>query len=228
MHRRRTVRNSTILVHKFRLAMAVFKIDMRKCEINNFNECRVTMWLWRTVPIVQLLIGTFGNIFNVLILSRQRMRKYSTTVYLIFLAVTDLTILWTLPFPKMLQYGFQVNVKSKYELICRSLPWLNYSIGGYSVWLLVPFTFEGIILIRWPVYARTTLSHRKSFVVASALFIMTTTLTSHLLFGFQIQLIPINGTNDTSLESVCNFASTSFMDFYNSTWTWTISLLLTM
>lgn len=186
----------------------------------------MTLWLWRTVPCVQLLIGTFGNIMNVVILSRRRIRKYSTTVYLICLAVADLTILWTMTFPKMLQYGFDIYVRAENEVLCRVLPWLSYSAGSYSVLLLAAVTIERLILTRWPVYARSNLNRRKSFTAALSILVFTSALSAHLPFGYQIQISQLNISNETTRVPICSYVSEEYRVFYKTAWAWTIFFFL--
>lgn len=199
---------------------------MENCDVKQFIACQVSLWLWRTVPNIQLVFGTVGNILNVIILSRQKFRVHSTTVYLICLSFADLMTLWTFPFIRMLRHGFSIDPRNQSDIFCKLIPWLNYSAAGYSVWLLVALTVERMLLTRCPVYARSKLSCRKSLVVAMVLMTITFVLPVYLLFGFKIQSIPVTKSNGTVFQSVCHFTSNSFRNFYKTIRAWIALLAL--
>jgi len=67
---------------------------MSRCETSDMVDCQWTRTLWATVRLGILIVGTVGNIFTILVLSRRRIRAYTTTVYLICLACGDSTFLW--------------------------------------------------------------------------------------------------------------------------------------
>lgn len=73
--------------------------EMEVCDVKIFTECRISSWLWKTIPTAQIVFGTFGNVLNAIILSRNKLRKISTSLYLLCLSAADLAILWTLTLP---------------------------------------------------------------------------------------------------------------------------------
>ena len=74
----------------------VEKLQSIKFEYGTSNgyTSQAALWIWKIVPVTLLTIGTVGNILNIIVLSRRQMRKYSTTIYLLFLAVSDMFMLW--------------------------------------------------------------------------------------------------------------------------------------
>ena len=70
----------------------VDELSSIKCEYGTINgyTYQAALWVWKIVPVTLLTIGTVGNILNIIVLSRKQMRKYSTTIYLLFLAVSDM------------------------------------------------------------------------------------------------------------------------------------------
>lgn len=200
--------------------------EMENCDTELYTECRVSIWLWRTIPVIQIVLGTIGNILNVIILMRKRMKRISTSVYLVCLSVTDLTTLWTLILPKMLNEGFGKNIRADSEILCQSLHWINHATGGYSVWLLVILTVERAVLTRCPIFARSKLSPRRSFVVAMVLLGITTLLSAHYIFGFKVQMVAAPNTNGTVYRPVCTFSSHGFTIFYKTIWAFTVLFVL--
>jgi Kef-type K+ transport system membrane component KefB len=59
-----------------------------------------------------LLFGTFTNILSLLVLSRKRMRKHSTYVYLAILSVIDLLALWLGITRDFLAHGFNIHIRA--------------------------------------------------------------------------------------------------------------------
>lgn len=199
---------------------------MDRCDGNEFPECRWRQWLWATVAFVQIIFGTVGNILNIIILCRQRMRKYSTTVYLLCLAVTDVVTLFTAALPGMLQIVFRLYLWGMSEVFCKTIDWISHSAAGYSVWLLVLMTVERVLLTRSPVIARSRLNRCTASVVSLIFLIFSVSLPAHYMFGYTIKEITIKRDNVSLSIAKCEPASEEFAVFYKTTWPLIILLIL--
>lgn len=176
-------------------------------------ECQSYVWLWRIVPIIYLVIGTVGNILNLFILSRNGMKRFLSTVYLVFLATSDMMTLWTVTFPNMLKNGFGIDIWVQADVICKLLKWLKHSSAGTSAWLLVLFSIKRILLIK-----SLNVNRKASFIAATMVVLTSMAFSSHYLFGFKISKVNLRSGNFSYVNSQCSYASEHFETFYKTKW----------
>lgn len=185
-------------------------------KYNDFPECHWHLWLWRTIPIVQLVFGSLGNIMNIIILSRKRLQQFSTTVYLIFLAFADFCALWTSIFPGFASHGFGKDLRASSQFMCKMTDWIGFTSAGFSIWLLVLLTMERMILTRCPVSSRLKLTRRTAFITAIVCLLILTGLFAHIPFGFEIKLLPTDNSNKTVNQRQCAPVNTKYEEFHNT------------
>ena len=193
---------------------------MSKCEPLVMLDCQWTRTLWATVPVGLLIIGTFGNILTILVLSRRRMRAFTTTVYLICLACGDNTLLWLGMGPRILFQGFDKDVKSESQFVCNITTWLPVTAAGFSIWTIVLMTLERVLLTRWPMSAKAKLTRRNTMIAASVVLGGCVALTSHIPFVAKVDIVTANGTNETGVETIrrCIYAYGKSENFYKRVW----------
>lgn len=192
---------------------------MSRCEPEELAECYWTRAVWSTIPLALLATGSFGNILNIIVLSRPNMRKNSTSVYLLCLAGSDLLMLWTGMVPRMLLQAYKLDIRSESSFLCKIVNWLNVTAGGYSAWVLVLMTLERVFATKLPVLARVKLSRTKSVTVSLTVLIFCVLLTSHVLFSYNLVMVRSFDQygNVTEARLQCKPA-TAFISFYNVIW----------
>ena len=180
----------------------------------------VTLWLWKTYPIVLLCFGSIGNVMTIAVLLRQNLRSCASTMYLLALAVTDLMVLY---FGLLRQYLIKTNKRDiRNDMGCGFHMWLVYTSIGYSSWILVALTMERVISIKFPVFVRNRTSSRKSaMIVLLILFAVIASLNSHLIFNWTV--VKYSGiavsTNSSAYVELCT-PSTDTSDYYEDIWPW--------
>ena len=92
-----------------------------------------------------LLFGTFTNILSLLVLSRKRMRKHSTYVYLAILSVIDLLALWLGITRDFLAHGFNIHIKALW--LCKLHSFFFYYSLDMSSWILVAVSVDRFVAI---------------------------------------------------------------------------------
>lgn len=194
------------------------------CDPNYFIECRIAYWLWRTLPIIVLTVGTFGNIINIIILSAKTLRKYSTSVFLLLLAVSDLIVLWLSLLPETVFSITRFRLDDEWEGFCRLRLWLAYTSGGFSVWMLVLLTIERILLTRAPLYSTGKLTPRNALICSAIVLLIVASLNTHTIYGFRIYNI-VKGGNYMRNASIgdddelpCHFVSSEYRHFFEENW----------
>lgn len=203
---------------------------MSQCAPPKLKECYWTRIIWSSVPVGLLITGTVGNIINIVVLSRRSMRKFSTSVYLLCLACSDLTFLWTGMGPRMLLHGYDLDIKAKSAFVCKVVTWLQASAAGYSIWILVLLTLERVFLTKSPVLARVILSRTKTLIAALTTLVLCLLLTLHGLFGYDsVTFIAFDrGSNTSYSKSMCTVANTDFASFYKRTWPLIVLVVLSI
>ena len=112
------------------------------CGSDNFLQCRIAFCLRKLCPIILLILETVGYSLNIVVLTRHRMRKYSTTMILLLWAVSDCMFLWTVVGRYALLIYRNIEIRELSMFNCIMQNWITYASGGFSFWLLVLMTPE--------------------------------------------------------------------------------------
>ncbi|KAH3747053.1 hypothetical protein DPMN_181474 [Dreissena polymorpha] len=169
---------------------------MYDCRPFHFRDCYIDYWLWATVPGILLLVGMVGNTLNIIILSRKRIRKFSTSVYLMFLAVSDLLFMLSSCLPETVNETTGKRLENTSYFMCKTNHWIVHTSAGFSVWLLVLLTIERVLLTKWPYVAKARLSSRNALKASLVMAVMCALFPAHYFFGFELRL-DINNFNQT-------------------------------
>lgn len=191
-----------------------------KCEPVDLLACQWTGKIWATVPIGLLVTGTFGNVLNVVVLSRRRLRKSSTSVYLLCLSCGDLTFLWLGMGPRMLLQGYDTDIKIASRFLCKFISWAPVTAATYSIWILVLLTCERLFLTLWPVAARAWMSVKTARIIVVVFLLVIVTLTSHFLYAADIfdTVKRDENTNVTEIVPLCTYRPDVSLTFYKKIW----------
>lgn len=187
------------------------------CGPGFYFECKVAYWLWRIFPVTLIIIGTFGNSLNIVVLSRKQMRNFSTNIYVLFLAITELAVLWIYVVPETIFSitGYQIDYMS--PVSCRIRMWLSLTVGAFSPWILVLLTLERTLLTRFPVFSRNKLTPRNAVIASALCFVIIALVNGHVIFGFRFIDIPAVN-NSTVFHPQCSFSSLEYGNFFVNSW----------
>lgn len=203
---------------------------MTNCLPADLPECRWNKALWSSVPVALLVIGTFGNILNIAVLSRKKMRRSSISVYLLCLSGADLSFLWWGMVPRMIQQGYHRDIKSESEFLCKMISWAPATSAAYSIWILALMTLERVLLTCWPLAARAKLTRKTSLIAVTTTFFLICLLTIHVPFSAEIKTVMNRGDDGAVLgtEKVCTYASTAGAMFYLQHWPFIVLTVLNL
>lgn len=210
----------------------VFFFYVGNCAPFYYSECRIAYWLWRTVPFVLLVIGTIGNILNICVLSRQPLRRFSTGVFFLTLAISEITFLWSGLLPDTIYSITAFRFEDQSEIFCRTRWWWALTSASFSVWVLVLLTLERTLLTKAPVFSRNYLTAKHAAISAFVVFMIIVCVNSHLIFGFTLgsknaERIHRNQTGNSAVLP-CDFISTEYKLFYERTWSIFVFVLYTL
>ena len=188
------------------------------CQKTDYAECYIALWIWKIVPFLLVVVGIIGNILSLIVLSSPQLRKKSTCVYLMFLAVTDSTLLCSAPLRHTLKHTFGINTWVPNFFSC-TFSWLGvYASGMISCWLIVMITAERTLLSLFPTRAKPMMTPRNAVIVSVAVSILVILLNWHFIYGNTVveRLVNVTEFNVTSIETVkaCFYRRGKFLDFY--------------
>ena len=151
------------------------------CEPGNFSECRVAVALWKIFSPLLLIVGIIGNSLSMAVLSRQRMRQTTTSVYLRILAIVDTTVLLVGIPPNLMYYYSGLDIKKQGAFPCKFYSWLSPSVTTLSWWMLPIITFERFIMVKYPIWAKNRSTKTSAVFVFLALVAAVGLVNSHIL-----------------------------------------------
>lgn len=193
---------------------------MSRCEPESLLQCKLTKWIWSTVPIGLFVVGTVGNVINIVVLSRRRMRASSTSVYLTCMAFGDLLFLWIGMGPRMMLQAYEIDLKAKSEFLCKMITWVPVTAGGCSVWSLVMMTMERFLLTKWPVTARARLTRKKAIIACVTVVLAVLSLTLQVLIVATLKSSTEYDENENKLlvNTACVYIYGQSATYYKTGW----------
>ena len=96
---------------------------------------------------VLFLVGTIGNLLTILVLSQNKNRRTTTAIFLIFLAISDIMILFTSYFSEWLYVMWSFGFRQVNNVLCKLHVFLTYYSLQFSSWTLVIVTCERVISV---------------------------------------------------------------------------------
>lgn len=189
------------------------------CNDDILAECKWNTWIWYVLALPQIVLGTFGNILSIIVLSRRRLKIYSISIYLICLSCADMVSLLTSVLQNFLLNGPKLDLVGISTVSCKSLTFISHAAGGFSVWLLVIVSVERMFLSKYPVSAKLKLTRKHACRCAAVFLLLNILLSSHLPFGMDIKTSNETRISLTS-QSSCDLSSEAYASFYKSVYTY--------
>ena len=89
------------------------------------------------ILILLVSFGIMGNILNLIVFSRKKMRRLSTFHFLFYLSAADLLVLLVCSLDAILKFGFQIEIRLYSTVICRLHTFLTYFLTQMSSIILM-------------------------------------------------------------------------------------------
>lgn len=143
-------------------------------------------WIQRVAVPLLMVIGVFGNLITVIIMTRRRMRS-TTNMYLAALALVDmfylvLTFLLGLShYPNMAQPRYQL-----YWHLRPFLMMLTDACSNTSVWLTVTFTIERYIAVRYPMKGKVWCTEARARMLITCVFVFGILFAAPVPFEWKV------------------------------------------
>ncbi|XP_033607700.1 thyrotropin-releasing hormone receptor [Cryptotermes secundus] len=169
--------------------------------------------------LILIVLGTIGNCISVLAFFTTKLRKLSSSFYLAALAISDTGFLVALFISWLNSFGVPLfNVSG----LCEMNLYLTYVCSFLSAWLVVAFTVERFIAVRYPLRRPSMCTVARAKVVLASLTLLALILNVPNFWLTQIEIRdnkPICSLNPkfTVLATVINhvdFVVTFILPFF--------------
>jgi hypothetical protein len=159
-------------------------------------------WLQLFFLILILVLGVVGNILIILVYSRKNYKKYSSILWLQFLAMADgFAVFMTLPY---IFSGFQINLFEYSSFTCKIFYFYQYFSPAVSSWFLFIVNIERY----------TSIKHRNKKVFSNKLFIAFVLVfifvwnffvyfPNFLFFKIKLMNVTENASDENAQQSFC-------------------------
>ena len=151
-------------------------------------------WIWKIVPPIIVILGTFGNGLIIIVLLRQIGTLSSTAIYLLLLAFSDLMILYLGPVRQWIMYMWNVDIRVLSDSGCMTSLFFTYFSFHLSSWLLVAVTIERMISVVLPHKVKFACTTIKAGSIVLITVVCLAAFNAHFFYGFGLKTVSINKT----------------------------------
>ena len=145
--------------------------------------------------------------------------RYSTSVYLLVLAVSDTIGLWIVLPKRTYNAVYDQDYLNLSYIHCKLVNWMGYSATFLTALTMINLTIERALLTMFPIRAKLRLTPKVSMLVSMASVLFTQFFTFHLIFSKAFLRSELGNTKNTSS---CVFSSKEYRIFQQTTWNYII------
>ena len=157
------------------------------------------------------LVGTIGNLLTILVLSQRKNRHTSTAIFLLFLAISDIMILFTSYVSEWTFTMWKFDFREVNGALCKIHVFCTYFSLQFSSWILVLVTCERAISVINPTKVRLICSRRRGLTGLALLVVFLALFNCHWLVGMVHEYNPY-------IMRYCAGSSKSYIKFLNEVW----------
>ena len=172
--------------------------------------------IWKVSSPIVMTLGTIGNTLAIVVLSKKKMRRMPSSLFLIVLAVSDLLMLYLGLLRHCIRVFNEVDIREFTLTGCRTHVFLVYFINHLSAWLLVAVALERFISVWFPFRAKTICTHRNAGLGICAIAVALVGINLHFFWTYGEKIVPIANSNKTR-RYACNQRE-KFDDFFKEIW----------
>lgn len=159
----------------------IAEINSNSTTVNSFSR-KIDDYLQdiqRYYTPILVILGLLGNCLSMCVFFGTKLRYFSSSIYLGILAISDSGFLVVGVFVPWLQM-VKVNLFNR-QGFCPVLIYLGSSCSSLSVWLVVAFTVERYVAVRWPLRRQFLCTVTRAKMTVMGLTALAILLNSPLL-----------------------------------------------
>ncbi|XP_013388133.2 G-protein coupled receptor daf-37 [Lingula anatina] len=185
-----------------------------------YPETILTRTLWKVVPIVLLVFGTFGNLASLMVMTRKVLRETPVGILLATLAVSDLVVLWVGLMRHILRAYGVVELRYISTFACHITRFLTYFSMDFSAWVLVAVTVDRFIAVCMPTRAVDLCTVRKAALSLMVIAALITAKTMHVFWTRGSENVTLDG--NVTVIYVCGYTSDGDRYFWQHVLPWVV------
>lgn len=186
-------------------------------NLEEIPDWRALLKIWKVVPPILLVLGTFGNVLSIVVLMRKKTRRSSTAMYLTALACADLLVLYTGLLRQWIKYMFEIDVRHYSIAGCKIHVYLVYVGTQVSSWILVAVTSERFIGVWCPHKVKMGCTPVTAGIVIGVICFVLGGINTHWLYGVgDYKYIYRNATR----VAKCSALTDDYRRFLHYYWPW--------
>ena len=166
-------------------------------DVWRYYQLSASLLSW--IPPFILLFGVPGNVVAAVVMSRRRMRRTPSALYLIAVAVADNVVLLIGLAPRWVLYLIHERLSSQDVWFYRWRKYVYHSSGDVSVWLLTAFTVDRFIAVCFPLRVRSLCTHKRIRTVTACVTLLALSWNLQFFWIFGV----INGQDVDSNQTTC-------------------------
>ncbi|KAL8592943.1 hypothetical protein ACOMHN_050770 [Nucella lapillus] len=155
-----------------------------------FFQYPPTYMLWLTVPPVLLVLGCFGNVMTIVVMSRMRASESTAclSVYFTALAVSDLCLLcssvvWLWP-----ENAFNAPVSYFNDASCSLSFYTSYVSSITSAWLLMAMTGHRLVSVVVPHRVGVLCTVKRGRIITATIVITACVFNIYFFFTYHVEI----------------------------------------
>ena len=157
--------------------------------------------LWVYGSPVLITVGTMGNLLSGVVMLRPNLRKCTTSLYLLVLAVADSLVLYTGLLPRWIRDLFGTDLTSGSIAACRIHPFvLNLAIH-VEAWIIVCVGIERVVAVVFPYKAKHIFTRRFAARQMAIIGVILAVVNSH--FYWTLTIVNEHCEEDPRYEQSC-------------------------
>lgn len=183
----------------------------------NYQSFAAAVWIYGS-PILCIL-GTVANILVVIVMQRKEQRKYTTSLYLSYLALLDTLIQYTGLSRQWILAQFGFDIRNKSSGICKLHLFLMYYLVQVEAWLLSSIAIERVAAVWWPIQARFLFTRRFAAIQIASFSVFLFVVNAHIFWTQELI--------HTEIGNICAIKP-NFRVFRGIIWGWMDMILATI
>jgi hypothetical protein len=100
------------------------------------NLSAITAWTNRVIPIFQMVFGTFGNVWNIIIFTRPALRTNPCSMYFLVGSIYNIVFMYVGIFTRYFAEAWNLDISLTNVVICKLRNFLIYSSFAIVSWLI--------------------------------------------------------------------------------------------
>ena len=174
----------------------------------DLTAAKTTAQIWIYGGASLLILGSIGNTLTVIVIMRSKLRRLTTSVYLIVLAIVDTAVLYNGLMRYWLNELTGVDIRMMSIASCKIQTFLAYFLVHFEAWILVCVAFERVAAIFFPHRAKVIFTQRFAIVQIAFTGLILITINLHFFW------------THTLLNGRCLLSDDKFEYFADNIWKW--------